>query len=131
MHRRSAPGIGNGDNRVFLRIHDLDQRSAIFGSVTIVGHDQDHRLPHIGDATVGERRDLHLRCDEEETQHLDLEAGQIFLSEDGVHAGELTRMLNVDREYFPTSNAAAGKGDMQHAGECDVVDELAAAREQA
>ena len=48
-----------------------------------------------------------------------------------MHAGQLTRRRRVDREDLAARDGAAREGDMQHAGQGDVVDKLAAAGQQA
>ena len=131
MNRRAAPRVGDGDDRLFLRVLDLDQRGAILGDMAAVGNDECHRFAHIGHPSVGQRGYLHLGRDEEEVHHVDFEAGQILLGVDGMDAGNFARHIGIDREDIASRDGAAREGDMQHARQRNVVDELAAAGQQA
>ncbi len=128
---RPAPRVVDCDDRIFLRVLDLNQRGPILGDMAAVGDDEGHRFADIGHPPVGQRGYFHLRRDEEKIHHVDLEAGQVFLSVDGVYAGNFARPHRIDREDSGPRDGAAGEGDMHHARHHDVVDKLAAAGQQA
>ena len=131
VHGHASPRIGERDDRRFRVILDLDQRGGILGDGAAVGDHQRYRLAHIGYPAIGQRRGGHLHRHEEEAEHLELDAGEIGLRVNRVDAGNLARGLAVDRADRATGNCAAGEGDMQHAGQGDIVDKLAAPGEQA
>ena len=60
VHGRAAPRVGDGDDRIFLRVLDLDQRGRILRDMAAVGDDQRHRLADVSHARVGQRRGLHV-----------------------------------------------------------------------
>ena len=115
VNRRPAPCVGDGDDGLFLRILDLNQRGAILGDMPAVGNDERHRFADIGHAPVGQRGYFDLGRDEEKVHHVDLEAGQVFLGVDGVYAGNLACHIDFDREDPASRDGAAREGDMQHA----------------
>jgi hypothetical protein len=131
MNWGAAPRICHADDRLFLHVFNFNQRGTVFGDVAAVGYDECHRFANIGHPTVGERCGLHLRRNEEKAQHVDLEVRQVWLSVDGMHAGDFARRVGVDRDDTAPRNGAACEGDMQHARQRNVVDELAAAGQQA
>ena len=127
MNRRAAPRVVDGDDRVFLRVLDRDQRGPIFGDVAAVGNDEGHRFAHIGNAPVGQRGRLNRGCDEEKTHHVDFEPGQVLLGVDGMYAGNFAGRFRADRKNIASRDRASCERDMQHARQRDIVDELAAA----
>ncbi len=131
MNRRTALRVGDRDDRLFLRVLDLNQRGRILSNMTAVRDDECHRFAHIGHPPIGERGSLHLGRDEEKVHHVDLEAGQVLLSVDGMYAGNLARRVRIDGENIASRDRTACERDMQHARQRDVVDELAAAGQQA
>ncbi len=82
MDWRAAPRVGDGDDRLLLRVLDLNQRGPILGNMAAVSNDECHRFADIGHPPVGQRGYLDLGRDEEKAHHVDLEAGQVLLGVD-------------------------------------------------
>ena len=123
-------GVGDRHHRRQLFIIDHDQRRRIFGNRAAVSDNQRHRIADIAHGVGGERGDRRFRRRKEEAHHRDRLPRQIFGGVDRVHALERARRRCVDRQDLAVRDRAADKGDMEHAGQHDIVGELAATGQQ-
>jgi hypothetical protein len=122
------------DGRQRLVVH-VDPIHRIFGNVTALGDDAGDRLAGVAHFVLGKRvrhpRDAQRRMRHKQRQRLAAHRlGQFGKRQYGVHAGKRRRRRLLDAAHAGMRMRAAHEGRVQHAGQMDVVDELALAAQQ-